>query len=175
MTADEKIQALGRRVDELTNQLGLVQDELAIRRLQHAYSYFIDKCLYDEAVDLFRARRNVLSRRRVQGQGGRAAALWRAAAREIFAGEKWADARLAARAPDDAGHHSCSAGPAQRESAVPRVHAGRQPRKRAANHRAFLGRRRHENTYFREDDVWKSACSITTRSSTRRTIRAGAA
>jgi hypothetical protein len=56
MTADEKIAGLERRVDELTNQLGMVQDELAIRRLQHAYSYFIDKCLYDEAVDLFSER-----------------------------------------------------------------------------------------------------------------------
>ena len=45
MTADDRIAGLERRVEELTDQLGIVQDELAIRRLQHAYSYFIDKCL----------------------------------------------------------------------------------------------------------------------------------
>jgi SnoaL-like domain len=56
MTADEKIQALEKRLDELTDQLGRVQDELAIRRLQHAYGYLIDKCLYEEAVNLFSDR-----------------------------------------------------------------------------------------------------------------------
>lgn len=56
MTADDKLQALEMRVDELTNKLGTVQDELAIRKLQHTYGYFIDKCLYDEAVDLFSER-----------------------------------------------------------------------------------------------------------------------
>ena len=25
----------------------------AVRRLQHAYGYYLDKCLYDEVVDLF--------------------------------------------------------------------------------------------------------------------------
>lgn len=56
MTAEDRVQALERRVDDLTNALGMVEDELAIRRLQHAYSYFIDKCMYDEAVDLFSER-----------------------------------------------------------------------------------------------------------------------
>jgi len=56
MTAEERVQALEKRVDELTNQVGMVQDELAIRKLQHAYAYFIDKCLYDEVVDLFSER-----------------------------------------------------------------------------------------------------------------------
>jgi SnoaL-like domain len=30
-----------------------VEDVLAIRNLQHAYGYYLDKCLYDEVVDLF--------------------------------------------------------------------------------------------------------------------------
>jgi len=46
MTAEE-------RVAELEHRLGIVEDELAIRRLQHAYGYYLDKCLYDEVVDLF--------------------------------------------------------------------------------------------------------------------------
>src|SRR5271168_1464339 len=41
------------RVAELEHRLGLVEDELAIRRLQHAYGYYLDKCYYDEVVDLF--------------------------------------------------------------------------------------------------------------------------
>ena len=46
MTADE-------RVAELEHRLGMVEDALAIRNLQHAYGYYLDKCLYDEVVDLF--------------------------------------------------------------------------------------------------------------------------
>ena len=41
------------RIAELEHRLGLVEDELAIRRLQHAYGYYLDKCYYDEVVDLF--------------------------------------------------------------------------------------------------------------------------
>jgi hypothetical protein len=50
---DEKMQALEKRVGELENRLGRTEDELAIRRLQHAYGYFMDKCKYEEVVDLF--------------------------------------------------------------------------------------------------------------------------
>jgi hypothetical protein len=50
---DEKLQALEKRVGELENRLGRTEDELAIRRLQHAYGYFMDKCKYEEVVDLF--------------------------------------------------------------------------------------------------------------------------
>src|SRR5262249_51845615 len=41
------------RVAELEHRLGMVEDTLAIRNLQHAYGYYLDKCLYDEVVDLF--------------------------------------------------------------------------------------------------------------------------
>ncbi len=53
---DNKLQALEKRVSELENRLGLAEDELAIRRLQHAYGYFMDKCKYQEVVDLFSER-----------------------------------------------------------------------------------------------------------------------
>ena len=56
MTADERIGALEKRVDELVDRLDRAEDELAIRRLQHAYGYFMDKCLYNEVVDLFSER-----------------------------------------------------------------------------------------------------------------------
>jgi hypothetical protein len=41
------------KVAELEQRLGKVEDLLAIRNLQHAYGYYLDKCLYDEVVDLF--------------------------------------------------------------------------------------------------------------------------
>jgi hypothetical protein len=46
MTDDDRIAALEHR-------LGTVEDVLAIRNLQHAYGYYLDKCLYEEVVDLF--------------------------------------------------------------------------------------------------------------------------
>jgi len=56
MTPEEKIGSLERRVDELADRLGRAEDELAIRRLQHAYGYFMDKCKYEEVVELFSDR-----------------------------------------------------------------------------------------------------------------------
>jgi hypothetical protein len=41
------------RIAGLEQRLGKVEDVLAIRNLQHAYGYYLDKCLYDEVVDLF--------------------------------------------------------------------------------------------------------------------------
>src|SRR5579884_193773 len=45
--------ALQAQVERLSAEVGLLQDVHAIRRLQHAYGYYLDKCLYDEVVDLF--------------------------------------------------------------------------------------------------------------------------
>lgn len=53
MTEQTRIQELEQKVEELANQVGVLEDVHAIRRLQHAYGYYIDKCLYDETVDLF--------------------------------------------------------------------------------------------------------------------------
>jgi hypothetical protein len=59
MSAVEQIQALEQQVAQLTQQVGVLQDVHAIRRLHHAYGYYIDKCLYDETVDLFCERGEV--------------------------------------------------------------------------------------------------------------------
>jgi hypothetical protein len=53
MTTAEQIQALQKTIEQLTQQVGILEDIHAIRRLQHAYGYYIDKCLYQETVDLF--------------------------------------------------------------------------------------------------------------------------
>ncbi len=53
MTTEQKVQELESTVAALANRVGVLEDESAIRRLQYTYGYLIDKCLYDEAVDLF--------------------------------------------------------------------------------------------------------------------------
>ena len=44
---------LRRQLQQLSAEVAALQDVHAIRRLQHAYGYYLDKCLYDEVVDLF--------------------------------------------------------------------------------------------------------------------------
>ena len=53
MSVETDVAELKRRIDELEHQLGIQQDIHAVRRLQYAYGYFIDKSQYDEVVDLF--------------------------------------------------------------------------------------------------------------------------
>ena len=53
MTGTADTNELVRRIEALENELGKQQDIEAIRRLQYAYGYFIDKSQYNEVVDLF--------------------------------------------------------------------------------------------------------------------------
>jgi SnoaL-like domain len=53
MATPTDLSALARQVEQLANEVGLLNDAQAIRKLQHAYGYYLDKCLYDEVVDLF--------------------------------------------------------------------------------------------------------------------------
>lgn len=53
MDTEEKIQNLEAAVQKLQSQVGLLEDANAVRNLQYTYGYLIDKCMYDEAVDLF--------------------------------------------------------------------------------------------------------------------------
>lgn len=41
------------RITKLENAVGRLEDESAIRKLQYTYGYLIDKCMYNEVVDLF--------------------------------------------------------------------------------------------------------------------------
>jgi hypothetical protein len=45
--------ALVDRIAELEQRLGILEDTRAIERLQYQYGYYLDKCYYDEVVDLF--------------------------------------------------------------------------------------------------------------------------
>lgn len=53
MSTEAKLEALEKRMNELEHALGIEQDVNAIRRVQYAYGFFIDKSQYDEVVDLF--------------------------------------------------------------------------------------------------------------------------
>jgi len=45
-TTEERLAALEERIN-------LLEDHNAVRKLQHTYGYYIDKCLYNQVVDLF--------------------------------------------------------------------------------------------------------------------------
>ena len=53
MDSEKRIEQLEAAVEALINRIGILEDVHAIRRLHHLYGFFIDKCLYDETVDLF--------------------------------------------------------------------------------------------------------------------------
>lgn len=44
---------LQQQVQDMAARLSRLEAEAAIRRLHHAYGYFMDYCLYDEVIDLF--------------------------------------------------------------------------------------------------------------------------
>ncbi len=53
MSDSNQISVLESRLNHLEQRLTVREDELDIRKLQHLYGYLIDKCMYDETVDLF--------------------------------------------------------------------------------------------------------------------------
>ncbi|MBC7986558.1 MAG: nuclear transport factor 2 family protein [Sphingomonadaceae bacterium] len=53
MSDTDRIAALEARLAEAERRLTVQEDEQAVRKLHHLYGYLIDKCLYNETVDLF--------------------------------------------------------------------------------------------------------------------------
>ncbi len=51
--ADDRLATLEKSVETLSRRLQQREDELDVRKLQYLYGYLIDKCLYNETVDLF--------------------------------------------------------------------------------------------------------------------------
>ena len=49
----DRLHAMEQEIGSLKQQLGRVEDLNDIRKLQHAYGYYLDKCLYQEVVQLF--------------------------------------------------------------------------------------------------------------------------
>ncbi len=53
MTNPDALQALSAEVAKLTRRISLLEDTNAVKSLHYKYGYYIDKCLYREAVELF--------------------------------------------------------------------------------------------------------------------------
>ncbi|HWW63851.1 MAG TPA: nuclear transport factor 2 family protein [Sphingomonadaceae bacterium] len=53
MSDADRLAAIEAKLEALTHEVGRHDDVLAVRNLQFAYGYFMDKCLFDEIVDLF--------------------------------------------------------------------------------------------------------------------------
>ncbi|HTT01397.1 MAG TPA: nuclear transport factor 2 family protein [Steroidobacteraceae bacterium] len=53
LSADERLQAMEKQMEQMATRLGMLEDVQAIRRLQHAYGYYLDKSLYEEVIGLF--------------------------------------------------------------------------------------------------------------------------
>ncbi|PTR09244.1 MULTISPECIES: nuclear transport factor 2 family protein [unclassified Novosphingobium] len=51
--AGDRIALLEQKLAQVEARLTVREDELDVRKLQHLYGYLIDKCLYNETVDLF--------------------------------------------------------------------------------------------------------------------------
>ncbi len=51
--AEDRIAALEARLAEMDRRLTVREDELDVKKLQYLYGYLIDKCMYNEVVDLF--------------------------------------------------------------------------------------------------------------------------
>ncbi|HUK02588.1 MAG TPA: nuclear transport factor 2 family protein [Steroidobacteraceae bacterium] len=52
-SADERLEAMEKQMQQMASELGTLKDVNAIRRVQFAYGYYMDKQLYDEVADLF--------------------------------------------------------------------------------------------------------------------------
>jgi hypothetical protein len=52
MSTEDRIAQLERQIELLTNQVGILEDALAIRNLQHMYGYYLDKGFYEAVIAL---------------------------------------------------------------------------------------------------------------------------
>lgn len=51
--SDDRVAALEAKLAEMDRRLTTREDELDVKKLQYLYGYLIDKCMYNEVVDLF--------------------------------------------------------------------------------------------------------------------------
>ncbi|KAL1839254.1 hypothetical protein VTJ49DRAFT_1691 [Mycothermus thermophilus] len=50
---EQEVAELKKQVQVLQKELSRVSDEAEIRKIHHKYGYYLDKCLYNEVVDMF--------------------------------------------------------------------------------------------------------------------------
>ena len=53
MTDNDKIHALEKKLEQLSRQVEMLEDVHAVRTLHFKYGYYMDKCLFADIVDLF--------------------------------------------------------------------------------------------------------------------------
>ena len=53
MSNENELTQLKDTIAQLNKRVAILEDEQAIRKLQHTYGYYLDKCLYDEVVALY--------------------------------------------------------------------------------------------------------------------------
>jgi len=53
MSLEDQVKELQQQVKYLGNEVGRLQDVNDVRHLQYKYGYYLDKCLYEEVVELF--------------------------------------------------------------------------------------------------------------------------
>ena len=51
--SEDRVAALEAKLEQMERRLTRREDELDVRSLQYLYGYLIDKCMYDQVVDLF--------------------------------------------------------------------------------------------------------------------------
>ena len=137
MNTEQKIAQLEATVEKLANQVGLLEDANAIRRLQYTYGYLIDKCMYAETVDLFADDGEVRFMGGIyKGKEGvrrlyigrRGAPLHRALPEKLHRRQQRPDVRLPAGPSADADDHRRGARRQNCETPRPQHDAGRTPR-----------------------------------------------
>ena len=52
-SADDRLKAMEKQMQEMSERLGLLEDTEAVRRLNHAYGYYFDRGLHEAVVELF--------------------------------------------------------------------------------------------------------------------------
>ncbi len=128
MSAADELRALQETVEQLKHQVGVLEDTHAIRRLQHAYGYYIDKCLYDETVDLFAEDGEVhFMGGRFKGKAGVARLYFGRFRQRLHRRQERTGVRVPAGSSAASGHRRCRAGSQDREGARALADAGGQP------------------------------------------------
>lgn len=153
--SEEKPADLVAQVAALTERVGILEDTTAIRNLQYAYGYFIDKCLYDETVDLFAEDGEVIFiGGRYKGKEG-ASRLYKGRFRNNFADGK--NGPMFGQLLDHPQLQGIVHVAPDRKTAEGRfrsvMQAGRH--ESIGNPRQWFEGGIYENRYVREDGVWK--------------------
>ena len=125
MTVEERIMVLEKRIEELTNQVGILEDTHAIRSLQHKYGYYMDKAFYEAIVELFSEDCEIHFLAGIfRGKAG-AKRLFIDDSGRSSRGNRRSETGCAHGTPPVAGHHRRGPGPQDGKGAIPVLYAGR--------------------------------------------------